>query len=85
MQSTKNLARIDITRQELLLLWMRRNGLTYSTIAQALEVSASTVRAWFEAETIPSWRHESLVKFGIPVNLLPPAVNIAPGPRKTGK
>ena len=85
MQSTEKLAQIDLNRQELLLIWMRRNSLSYSDIAKAMEVSPSTVRAWFEAESIPTWRHEQLVKFGIPAELLPSGINIAPGPRRGAK
>lgn len=81
MQSTEKLAQMNLTRQELLLIWLRRKGLKYSDIARSLDVSVSTVRAWFEAESIPEWRHNSLVRYGVPVDLLPPAVNIPPGPR----
>lgn len=82
MQSTEKLAQMNLNRQELLLIWMRRQKLTYSDIARSLNVGIGTVRAWFVAETIPQWRHEALVKFGVPVELLPQSVNIAPGPKK---
>lgn len=82
MQSTEKLSQTPLTRQERLLVWMRRKKLTNADIARRLEVGNATVRAWFEAESIPQWRHDALVALGIPAELLPPGQNIAPGPKR---
>lgn len=71
-----------LTRQERLLIWLRRANITNAQIAAALNVGAIAVSRWFRAKTIPTWRHRQLVKFGIPAELLPPAADIAPGPKR---
>lgn len=72
--STKNITLTELTRQERLLIWLRRAGLTNKAIAQATGVKPAAVTRWLESETIPPWRHAQLVELGIPVELLPPAV-----------
>lgn len=69
----------NLTRQERLLIWLRRANITNAQIAAALNVGAIAVTRWFRADSIPSWRHRQLVTFGIPADLLPPAVDKAPG------
>lgn len=76
---------IDLTRQAMLLGWLKQNGITQSSIAQALETSGQSVSRWMRAETIPSWRHEQLLKFGIPEELLPRPMNIPSGPKRPKK
>ena len=72
----------DLTRQERLLIWLRRAGITHVDIAKKVGVSSSmSVARWFNAESIPTRRHRQLVDFGIPAELLPPALDINPGPR----
>ena len=74
--------RISLTRQARLLAWIKQEGITQARIAQALETSEQSVSRWMRAESIPSWRHRQLLEFGIPAELLPPAVDICPGPKK---
>lgn len=82
MQSTATIPLTSLTRQEQLLIWLRREGMTCKAIAEKLHVgSITSVSRWFSAESIPSWRHRQLVELGIPAVLLPPAVDIPPGPR----
>lgn len=85
MQITGKIAQTDLTRQELLRVWMRRNGLTYAALGRELGVGKTTIKNWFQAERIPAWRHEALVQFGVPVELLPEPINIAPGPKRSDK
>lgn len=85
MQSAINIASTDLTRQERLLIWLRRAGITNVDIARKIGVSSSmSVTRWFNAESIPTRRHRQLVDFGIPAELLPPALDITPGPRPRG-
>ena len=69
------LSHSNLTRQEQLAVWCRRENLTQPKIASALGVSVMSVSSWFRAETIPSNRHKDLVEFGIPEELLPRAVD----------
>lgn len=71
---TQNITLADLTRQERLLIWLRRAGLTNKAIAEAVGVKPAAVTRWFEAETIPPYRHDQLTRFGIPAELLPAPV-----------
>ncbi len=79
----EKLPQIAFTRQAMLLAWLKQEGITQARIAQALETSEQSVSRWMRAESLSSRRHEQLVKFGIPVELLPPAIDICPGPKRT--
>lgn len=73
---------IEPTRQESLLLWLKRNCIQQGDIASALNIGKNTVSRWLRAETIPSWRYQQLLDFGIPQELLPKPLDIAPGPKR---
>lgn len=79
MQPALDVTPIELTRQERLLIWMRREGMSASGIARKLDVQVMTVVRWLRAERLPSWRHRQLVGCGIPAGLLPPPVDVAPG------
>lgn len=79
----EELSQITFTRQAMLLAWLKQEGITQARIAQALETSEQSVSRWMRAESLSSLRHGQLVKFGIPAELLPPAVDICPGPKRT--
>lgn len=81
MPISSNLTQSDLTRQERLMIWLRRAGITKMQIARTLGVQPVAIARWFEAKSIPTWRHNQLVQFGIPAELLPPAVDRAPGPK----
>ena len=74
----EEISQIVFTRQAMLSAWLKQEGITQASIAQALEISR-----WIRAQSLSSWRHSQLVSFGIPVNLLPPVVDKAPGPKRT--
>lgn len=80
-----NLTQSDLTRQERLSIWMRRAGITKMQVAEKIGVQPIAVTRWFRAETIPTWRYWQLVEFGIPPDLLPDALDKAPGPRPRAK
>lgn len=82
MQSMKDIMQINLTRQDMLSIWLKRQGKTQADIARALEVGEVSVSRWMRAESIPVKRHEQLVKFGIPAELLPAPVDITPGPKR---
>ena len=44
----------ELTRQERLLIWLRRANLNNAQIAEALNVSAIAISRWFRAESISS-------------------------------
>lgn len=76
------LPRIEPTRQEALLIWIRRRGMQQRDIERRLGIGQNTVSRWLAADTIPSWRHRQLVSLGIPAELLPAPLDIAPGPKR---
>lgn len=78
----KELPQLDLTRQDMLSIWLKRQGKTQADIARALEVGEVSVSRWMRAQSIPVKRHEQLVKFGIPAELLPAPVDITPGPKR---
>lgn len=61
-----NLTQSELTRQERLLIWLYREGITKMQIAKAIGVSPIAVTRWFQSERIPTWRHKQLVAVGIP-------------------
>lgn len=77
---TGNKINIDsLTRQERLLIWLRRSGLQYREIAERTGVKTAAVSKWFDGDTIPPYRHQQLVDLGIPADLLPLPVYKAGG------
>ena len=78
----KEIPQLDLTRQDMLYVWLKRRGMTQAQIARAMKVGETTVARWMKAASIPEKRHEKLVKLGIPAELLPPPLDIAPGPKK---
>lgn len=85
MSSMENITQIDLTRQDRLLIWLRRNGISQTDIARALDVGKVAVSRWMRVETLPVRRHQQLVKFGIPEDLLPTPLDITPGPKRKSK
>ena len=79
MQSTEQLPQVNLTRQELLTLWLRRNKLKQCRIAAELDISTAWVSRMIRAESIPSRHHRKLVSMGIPVELLPIPLDLTSG------
>ena len=83
MMTKTQITHDNLTRQELLLIWLRRANLTQRQVAEALDVTPIAVTRWFfHKNYIPTWRHQQLMAFGIPEDLLPPAKDVAPGPKR---
>lgn len=86
MPSVKNLSLTDLTRQERLVIWLRRAGISNAALARALGTGQATICRWINhADSLPSWRHRQLTEFGIPAELLPPAMDIPGGPKPGSK
>lgn len=81
----KDIPQIAVTRQDMLSIWLKRQGMTQAKIARALEVGEISVSRWLRAERIPEKRHEQLVNLGIPAELLPKPLDITPGPKRKTK
>ena len=69
----------NLTREEKLRIWMALAGETYSSIARKVGLEFSSVKYLLENKTISIARYEDL---GIPEDVLPPAKDLKPGPKK---
>lgn len=78
----REIPRLNLNRQGRLIGWLKQEGITQAEIARSLSASEQTVSRWIRSDSIPSWRHRQLVAFGIPEELLPPAIDIPSGPKK---
>mgnify|MGYP002558174850 CR=1 FL=1 len=76
-----NLTYAQPSRQQRLLAWIRENGVSLSSIARTIGVSVTIVSKWIRAESIPTRRVAQLKDYGIPEDLLPPGVDLVPGPK----
>lgn len=83
MSLVQNGTRFDLTRQEKLLLFIRRdeNLKSVSNVARKCGLSISGMRRIFYAETAPPNRVRELVDLGIPEVLLPIPFSQPLGPR----
>lgn len=81
MQLTKPVTQADLTRQERLLIWIRRKGTTQAKIASELGMGKVAVGRLLFSERASSWRVQQLRDYGIPEDLLPRAEDIPSGPR----
>lgn len=77
-----NNKQMPLTRQELLILWLKRQGKCQADIARALNVAEISVSRWVRADRISTRRHKQLVEFGIPADLLPVPLDLDPGRKK---
>lgn len=73
MSNTIPVTQSELTRQERLLIWMRRTGKTNVMLAQFAGVSCMAVGRWMKQEALPWHRVQILRDFGIPEELLPTA------------
>lgn len=79
MSTQLNITRRE--RKEKVFLWLRQNGLTYTSLARKMGMSQWGVSKLLERPTIPTRRHRQLVELGLPTDLLPPAKDIPTGPK----
>lgn len=81
MQSMLEIPQNDLTRQESLYIWLRRNKIKGKDIAEKLGCSPNIVSRWLRSDRLPSWRVSQLRTLGIPDELLPRAEDIPSGPK----
>lgn len=72
----------ELTRQESLQIWMRRNNRPQRLFAANLGLSEAALSRMLRADSISSRRHAELVRLGIPPELLPPAEEKRGGPKR---
>jgi hypothetical protein len=60
-----------LNREEKLLIWMRRNGLSYAALGKLLAITRMSALRLCKAPRINSMRHGQLSQLGIPYDLLP--------------
>lgn len=80
MKSELPVTSIVLTRQEQLVLWMRRNGWTYKALGQLVSMTGANAARRLNSDTIPPHHHEEWSKV-LPVDLLPTAMHLKPGPK----
>lgn len=68
-------------RPESLRKWLRAHDITLAALGKALGVSDTRARELIVADTIPTWLHARASALGIPVELLPPALDKKRGPK----
>jgi hypothetical protein len=72
------------SREERLLIWLRRKGLSYAALGKMLGVTRMSALRMCKAEHISSVRHDQLRHIGLPTELLPEVEDIPRG-RKAGR
>jgi hypothetical protein len=80
---TSNLT--QLTRQELLRIWMLRNGITFTQLGHHLGITSNAVSKLCLQDTMPTRRHRALVSYGVPPDLLPLPVDLKTGPKSKKK
>jgi hypothetical protein len=80
MESQQQVTSIELTRQERLLVWMNRNGITFSALGKLMGITGVNARRRLESDTIPPPHYESWSKI-IPADLLPESKYLKPGPK----
>lgn len=81
MQSHSAVNLTPPNRQESLRLWMGRTDNTFKAWGRQLGISGKAVSSLCDNETMPTARHAQLVALGVPKELLPPPLDIKPGPK----
>lgn len=71
----------DLTRTEKVEIYLKRKKVTMTDIGNTIGVSRTSVYKMLYAKHVSTYRHAQLLAAGLPEALLPPARNIAPGPK----
>lgn len=61
----------EFSREERLLIWLRRRGLSYAALAKMLDITRMSALRLCKAKQISSIRHTQLSDLGLPIELLP--------------
>lgn len=84
MNSMNEVTQLQPTRQEMLLLYLKRNGLTYASLGKLLGITGQSVLRLCRNPTAPSRRVQQLQAAGIPADLLPTPLDVTPGRKPRG-
>lgn len=76
MQTTIPVTQDQLTRQERLRVWLRRNGKSGAALGKYAHVTTITSCRWLKAESLPWHKVQVLRDFGIPEELLPAAAGM---------
>lgn len=79
MQSIEHVSSNILTRQEQLIIWLRRKGLTMAGIGRQIGLKRAGAWRLLNADRAPVHRVEQLRQCGIPDELLPRAEDVPPG------
>jgi len=74
MNTLTQITQAELTKQEKLLIWMRRAGKNNANLAKFAKVAPITAGRWLRAESLPWYRVQILHDFGIPEELLPSSI-----------
>ena len=91
MQSSLNSNQIPNRTQDAdrivdLRVWLIRNRVTYRMIGAALGgITGHAVQKMVAKDHVPCARHAQLLAYGIPEDLLPPALDVRSGPKTKEK
>lgn len=61
--------------------WMAEHNITYRALSEQMGLSLSGVVQLLSRPTMPTARHTQLTVLGFPVDLLPPPLDVPPGPK----
>ena len=71
----------QLSRDEKLQIWLRRNGKTYMELAFVAGVKKAAFSLRLSEGNLTSEQHRRLVEYGVPAEILPPAIDKKPGPK----
>lgn len=71
----------DLSREEKLLIWLLRNNKNWTSLGRAMGMTGAAASKLCRGKSMPTRRHAELVKYGVPKELLPPPLDIKPGPK----
>lgn len=71
----------DLSQEEKREIFLRRAGWTLRYLAEKVGVTVSTLSRSLRNPTMPTAQHQTLVKLGMPTELLPEPQDIRRGPK----
>ena len=81
MELTERVAQMQLTRQEVLFIWIRREGLHLSSLAMKMDMTKGALSHLLRQDRIPTKRFEQLREVGLPEDLLPRGEDVKVGPK----
>ena len=71
----------ELSRDEKLEIWVRRKEISYQILAAVAGISKSVFSRRLSEGALTSYQHKNLVDYGVPPELLPPAIDKRRGPK----